>query len=879
MKKIFTLFAVLLMAFAVNAQSTPSTDFSSPYTCAGSAAVLDGNINYNVAGYLQFSSKVNGTATWTVHSEIGCVLSVTLNMTADKKSGHIIQVEVFDSEDKSIGVVGEGEYSESTTAKNIGCIFLPEEGDYRIVLSNNQSWSSATLSGITLTRVSTIPEVDFSSSYTCAGSAAGLVGNIWYNADGYLYYNDKSVCGTAFWPIQVTRGCHATVTLNMTANVTSGHNLQVAVVDLDNNIISSLSEGGWHNNTDAKTLDGTVIIPKAGIYKIVLTNSTAHSSATLSGITLAFPDPIFTVAGSSGPDSGDDDLFGTAWATDISANDMVVVNPENGLYVWRKRMTFAEDQTLKCKVVTNHTWDTSYPGFDVVINVPSAGTYVYEVTFKRDGDHAVNATVNGPEVTLSSNYTHALGGSTISLNAVSDYFGGDVTYAYSYKASGAAEFINLPSLEGANPSVTVPVATGSYEYKVVATCTSTSEEVSSTTTVHVASSWTIAGDDEMMSGVDWDPTNTDNDMSMTETNGVLTLEKNMVFIPAAATYYYKAYQDHVNDGVQVPASSNQNYAFSKAGYYNMKFNLNWKTWDVTLTATYVCPKVELMCGWNDWNPVEMVNQEGNTTCAVTVPLTAGAVGVRDFRVRINGSSSWNGNAGDGRMVRTSEAWPLDNTGAGDYYNCGLVVDVDGEYTFTFTYEGNLMAITYPMEFSRTVTNTDYGTICLPCAATLVGATAYSVDALHIVDGYITLAEVGTNLAAGVPYIIKPAAAGTITATMVGDAVASPVNNYLYGVWGATQTFDASHNVYAIYDNKLMLVTGTAEVNVASTRAYFKTNSAAAAPSLIRIVEGESGATNIHDVDGSDQIVKFIENGQLYILRDGITYDALGRIIK
>jgi hypothetical protein len=51
-----------------------------------------------------------------------------------------------------------------------------------------------------------------------------------------------------------------------------------------------------------------------------------------------------------------------------------------------------------------------------------------------------------------------------------------------------------------------------------------------------------------------------------------------------------------------------------------------------------------------------------------------------------------------------------------------------------------------------------------------------------------------------------------------------------------------------------------------------------APKKMRFVYGQ--ATGIEDVQGNNvQSTKVIENGVLYIIRDGKTYNAMGQIVK
>lgn len=70
-------------------------------------------------------------------------------------------------------------------------------------------------------------------------------------------------------------------------------------------------------------------------------------------------------------------------------------------------------------------------------------------------------------------------------------------------------------------------------------------------------------------------------------------------------------------------------------------------------------------------------------------------------------------------------------------------------------------------------------------------------------------------------------------------------------------------------------------NLAANKAYLQTtvNSAASAPSIIRIVDEENNATSIENIEANEKAVKFIENGQLFIRKNGNTYDTLGRVVK
>ena len=64
------------------------------------------------------------------------------------------------------------------------------------------------------------------------------------------------------------------------------------------------------------------------------------------------------------------------------------------------------------------------------------------------------------------------------------------------------------------------------------------------------------------------------------------------------------------------------------------------------------------------------------------------------------------------------------------------------------------------------------------------------------------------------------------------------------------------------------------------KAYLEFNEEISlAPASLRIVDEESGATNIEKVESAEEVVKYFENGKLLIMRAGIVYDALGRVVR
>lgn len=163
-------------------------------------------------------------------------------------------------------------------------------------------------------------------------------------------------------------------------------------------------------------------------------------------------------------------------------------------------------------------------------------------------------------------------------------------------------------------------------------------------------------------------------------------------------------------------------------------------------------------------------------------------------------------------------------------------------------------------------------------STITNGTAYVASAAA--DGNVTLTSTDAKVAAGTGLMIKgtPDAAFTISTTSDdatfsganllvglpnGGTVVKNDNNYVFG-WSDP----ADPGFYLVNDAQPVLGAG---------KAYLHT-AVALAPGL-RIVEGENNATDTQCVENSSVVVKFIENGQLLIKRDGIVYDAMGHVIR
>ncbi len=190
----------------------------------------------------------------------------------------------------------------------------------------------------------------------------------------------------------------------------------------------------------------------------------------------------------------------------------------------------------------------------------------------------------------------------------------------------------------------------------------------------------------------------------------------------------------------------------------------------------------------------------------------------------------------------------------------------------------------------------YGTFSYPKSFVVSGDI--EVSEVSIVDGHLYMEEYNTG-------DVVPANTGVLVSALEADDY--PVNlsieagesvlgssNMLYPGGVTAEEMAAAHSSCKYY--KLALekdgegyvantagfywgAEGGAAFASSANKAYLAVPTGASAPSHFMFNEEVNGATNIENIEASDKAVKFIENGRILILRDGITYDALGRKIR
>ena len=428
-------------------------------------------------------------------------------------------------------------------------------------------------------------------------------------------------------------------------------------------------------------------------------------------------------------------------------------------------------------------------------------------------------------------------------------------------------------------SITVPAA-GNYKVKLT-NATQWSEAVLNSITL-APMVCTVAGDEELC-GIDWANNDPQNDMTYFE--GVYRWTSGPVYYDGTSTWEFKVCKDHT-----WTAFPNDNYELkpdwkmtSGAGYYNVEIVYTSVPEAINVIATYLYPKVELLGNFTNWgtNPLVMLNDINNEYCIAQAEFDN--PGIYEYRIRINDASNWKGNTGV--MDRANcTGWDMDAD-----HNCGIKIDIPGLYEFKYDFASEQMSVTYAESFTRVNNDGHYQTLCAPFNASITNATVYEVTAASA--GGVTINAIDpAMLVAGKSYIVKPTADMVIT--KVGDGVVGdpilPISQGtgLYGVLSESYTYVYNSeptwkNVFVLQDDDMFhQVIAGGSATITSTRAYLHIAGDELVPNLsapgIRIIEN---ATNIENIEGNETAVKFIENGKLFIKKNGVVYDAVGTVVK
>ena len=204
--------------------------------------------------------------------------------------------------------------------------------------------------------------------------------------------------------------------------------------------------------------------------------------------------------------------------------------------------------------------------------------------------------------------------------------------------------------------------------------------------------YTVAGEPTTVFGTTWDLTNTANDMAK-QTDGSYKWEKTGLELGAGTVAFKVVKNRDWNNGANAWPAENYNLAIAEAGIYTITItfepeNENAVKATATKTGEAVVVPTVVMHGTfvsSDWADTEaFAKAEDKKTASLKLTLAAGDI---EFGLKLDGAWKANGATITRENASTSLA-----SGEG---NMHLTADVDGEYTFTYTYETQTLEVTFP----------------------------------------------------------------------------------------------------------------------------------------------------------------------------------------
>ena len=441
---------------------------------------------------------------------------------------------------------------------------------------------------------------------------------------------------------------------------------------------------------------------------------------------------------------------------------------------------------------------------------------------------------------------------------------------------------------------------GSFTFKAtMKDATNALYEITMNGLIPVKKTYTIAGSSDAAFGTAWDPSNAENDMFL-YSGTIYAWEKYNVTL-SAGKIEFKVCEDHA----WTTAYPAQNYELTipADGIYTIMimFDAASKAIEAFAEKTgeaVVIPTIAMhgnFAGPSDWKDTENFTLAADELTATLVMELV----VRDnyeFGMRIGGSGNWTSNGVQFTRENNSAEVVAGNG------NLKLVADVAGEYTFTWTYATNTLAITFPAKeepqpvatwdeivftevaakgslngavfaaannaaFTLTVTDTDASKQEIDQNTASFGtAEENKAYDFRLKTGGKSSSKNGLTLAIPADGTLRIAARTGSNSATDRNLVVKQADVELYNKLVVEADKVGDYYPYIYVEVKQGAVVLEYPVNTINFYAFgFKA--------------AEGPATGFEEIEAAEKAVKFIENGQIFILRDGAVFNLMGARVK
>ncbi|MBR4562880.1 MAG: starch-binding protein [Paludibacteraceae bacterium] len=183
-----------------------------------------------------------------------------------------------------------------------------------------------------------------------------------------------------------------------------------------------------------------------------------------------------------------------------------------------------------------------------------------------------------------------------------------------------------------------------------------------------------------------------------------------------------------------------------------------------------------------------------------------------------------------------------------------------------------------------IPSSEWASLYLPLNVTLPSGV-YAYYASSMLNDEMTLTLLSENTIPAHTGVVVKGAVGNYTLTATADYVAAVTN-----LFGGTKVATNADLLNGGADNKLYVLSKSAsspnapvfapintDIEIPAAKAYLLFENALAAPDGIRfVIAQENNTTDIKGVEASEEVIKQLRSGHLYIIRGGVEYNVLGQ---
>ena len=413
--------------------------------------------------------------------------------------------------------------------------------------------------------------------------------------------------------------------------------------------------------------------------------------------------------------------------------------------------------------------------------------------------------------------------------------------------------------------------------------------------IPVKHTYTVAGSPVAVFGTEWDPSNTANDMFLMY-GTIYAWEKYNVTL-SAGKIQFKVCEDHA--WTTAYPASNYELDIPASGIYTIMIMFDAASGMVEAFAektgeAVVIPTIAIAGDMNGWNTSAntFTIAEDEKTASLALNLEA-----KDYGFKMIIAGSW---TSDAQQI-TRENNVTTYTGANGE-NGTLTADVAGEYIFTWTYETNTLVVTYPAkEEPQPVATWDEIVFTeLAAKGSLNGAVFAAANnaafTLTVTDTDASKQEIDQNTASfgtaeeNKAYDFRLKTGGK-SSSKNGLTLAIPADGTLR-IAARTGSNSATDRNLVVKQadvelyNKLVVEADKVgdyypyiyvEVKQGNVVLEYPVNTINFYAFGFKAAEGP--ATGFEEIEAAEKAVKFIENGQIFILRDGAVFNLMGARVK